>query len=800
MQRAPALPPPRVPVTDSRTATPGADKVFVALRGPRFDGHDFVQDAYARGIRQFLLDRPVPLPHADCTVWVVANTLETLQAWAGYHRRQLDVVVVAITGSNGKTIVKEWTAQLVGADRRLYRSPKSYNSQVGVALSLLEMESHHELALIEAGISRPGEGNRLRKLLMANIGVLTNIGAAHDEGFDSWAHKRAQKLRILHHCHTIFCPPEEFLEVADRKHFNNKAIRSWRLEEPTGDGVVRGFTFTSGRRKTDEFHFPLPYTDAASIENATHAFLLAQLLGISAATLRSRTPLLRPVPMRLTVRRARRNSWLLDDSYSADLSSLRIALAFFRQQNTAPGTTLVLSDFLETGLPPEQLYHQLAGVIGPPYPDRVIGVGEAIPSLRDYLPDSVQQHYYPDTETTLREFDWTQLHDTGILLKGARRFAFERIAGRLRARRHRTELEIDLGAIRHNLHTFRRRLRPETRLLVMVKAAAYGGGGLEVARLLAAQRVDYLGVAYTDEGVALRRGGIELPILVLNPDPTDYAQLVQYRLEPELYSLDGIETFGRFLTRQHKTATVHLKLETGMQRLGFGANRLREVVAALKRYPALRVGSIFSHLVGSETSTHDQFTRTQIERYESGYDRLAEGLGYRPIRHLLNSAGILRHPAQQYDMVRLGVGLYGIDPTGTCGDLWPVFHLRTTVAQLRTVAPHTTVGYDRKGKVSTPTRLATVRIGYADGLPRSASNVRFAPHIHGIPCPIVGNVCMDMCMLDVSAVPDVAVGDSVVIFGGCPRVEDLAKAAGTISYEILTGIGPRVVRVYTEGE
>ena len=796
MQHAPALPPPRVPVTDSRTATPGADKVFVALRGPRFDGHDFVQDAYARGIRQFLLDRPVPLPYADCTVWVVEHTLKTLQAWAGYHRAQLDVMIVAITGSNGKTIVKEWTAQLVGADLRLYRSPKSYNSQVGVALSLLEITPHHEVALIEAGISQPEEADRLRKMLDATVGVLTNLGSAHDEGFASRAQKLKEKLRILHHAHTIFCRPEEAADIYFT--YNRKGIHRWWLDgESTPPGSVRGTAGLVSRKKSDDFHFAVPFTDAASVENATHAFLLARYLGISDATLRQRMPLLRPVAMRLSVRRARYDSWLLDDSYSADLSSLRIALAFFRQQNTAPTTTLILSDFLETGLPPETLYARLAETIGEPYPVRLIGIGTAIPALRAHLPTTVEQHYFPDTETALARFDWDRLRQTGILLKGARRFRFERIAARLRARSHRTELEIGLGAIRHNLHAFRSRLRASTRLLVMVKAAAYGGGGLEVARLLAAQRVDYLGVAYVDEGVALRRGGITLPILVLNPEPDSYAALLTYELEPELYSLDTLRAFGRFSSDQGTALTVHLKLDTGMHRLGFAAADLPAVLELLAEFPHLRVGSIFSHLVGSEAAAHDAFTRTQITRFETAYRSLSAGLGYRPARHLLNSAGILRYPDQQYEMVRLGIGLYGI---GAAEGLRPAFTLRAALAQVRTVPPGDTVGYDRRGAAPRARRIATVSIGYADGLPRAAGNGCYALILHGVACPIVGNVCMDMCMIDVSEVPQAAAGDSVEIFGEGAPLAAFAAATGTISYEILTGIGPRVVRVYVEEE
>ena len=798
--RAAQLPPPRRPVLDSRTATPGANKIFVALRGPRFDGHDFVQEAYRRGIRQFLVDRPLPTTLAGANVWRVENTLDALQAWAAHHRRGLDLRLVAITGSNGKTIVKEWTAQLIGTDLRLYRSPKSYNSQVGVALSLLEIEPHHEVALIETGISRPGEGDRLRRMLDADIGVLTNIGAAHDEGFASRQQKRDEKWRILRDCHTIFSSAAEVREMLGKRYFREKQLFFWHSEaESPTPGVVTGRTVAIHQREPAAFRFPLPFTDAASVENGIHAYLLAHFLGISAPTLRRRTAALRPVPMRLAVRRARFNSWLLDDSYSADLSSLRIALAFFRQQNTAPATTLILSDLLETGLPTETRYRQLAELIGTPPPHRVIGIGEEVARLRAFLPPTVEQHYYPDTATALARFDWTTLRDTGILLKGARRFTFERIAERLRARQHRTELDIDLAALRHNLHYFRQRLRPDTQLLVMVKAAAYGGGGLEVARLLATQRVDYLGVAYTDEGIALRRGGIDLPILVLNPAPESYPDLLRYRLTPELYSPETLADFARFVRRGRQSATVQLKLDTGMHRLGFSADQLPRALITLKAYPELRVAGIFSHLVGSETPAHDGFTQRQVALFEAGYDRLAAGLGYRPPRHLLNTAGMLRHPAQQYEMVRLGIGLYGIDPTAANHGLLPVFHLRTTVAQVREVAAGATVGYDRRGTITQATRIATLRIGYADGLPRAAGNGRFALLLRGNACPIVGNVCMDMCMVDVSAVPDAAAGDTVTVFGEAPRIEALAAAAGTIPYEILTGIGGRVPRVYSEG-
>ena len=796
VRRHAALPPPRVPVLDSRLARPGDTQVFIALRGPRFDGHDFLAEAHARGIRQFVLSGPVPAALTDSTVWQVKDPLRTLQDWAAWHRARFAIPVVAVTGSNGKTIVKEWAAQLIGGDVRLHRSPKSYNSQVGVALSLLGLDDTHEAAIIEAGISRRGEAARLNQLIRPTLGVLTSLGAAHDEGFADRREKLTEKLRILRGADTLLLRTANGEDQAATE----VLLHSHQLHhlhiDPTGPpGAVHGELRTP--RGSVPFAFPLPHPDAASRSNAALAYHIARHLGIAAPTLRQRTARLRPVAMRLEVRRARHRSWLLDDSYSADLDSLRIALAFFRRQNTAPTTTLILSDFLESGRSAESLYATLAGLLGPPYPARLIGIGSAIVRLREQLPAAVVQHYFPDTDTALADFDWDELVNTGILLKGARAFRFERIAARLRARQHRTELRIDLDALRNNLHRFRQRLAPATRTLVMVKAAAYGGGGLEVARLLAAERVDYLGVAYTDEGVALRRGGIELPMLVLNPAPESYADLLTYRLEPELYQLSALHELGAFVRARGARCSVHLKIDTGMRRLGFAPAELPGVAAALAVYPELRVATVFTHLAGSEAPKHAAFTRQQLAAFDTAYADLCATLGYRPARHALNTAGILRFPAHRYEMVRLGVGLYGIDPTGGDIELTPVFELRATVSQVRTVAAGESVGYDRRGAADRARRIATVSVGYADGLPRRAGNGAYALRVRGLPAPLVGNVCMDMCMIDVTDVPSVRAGDPVTVFGPTAPVEALAQATGTIAYEILTGIGPRVPRVYT---
>jgi Alr-MurF fusion protein len=818
---------------DSRQTGAPVGTLFFALPGKRHDGHHYIQDLYNAGVRHFVVSREIPkenLPDAD--ILLVDNTLDALQQLAAHRRSQFEIPVVGITGSNGKTVVKEWLYQLLAPDFNIVRSPKSYNSQTGVPLSVWQMQAQHTLALFEAGISRPGEMRRLEKIIQPTIGIFTNIGPAHREGFASKKDKVWEKMELFKNVDLlVYCRDHTTIDEAvegggekvEKGGFpplkDAKKIFCWSKEGKKADLQITDIQTNNGQTHiTGVFHsepppalhlqpsnrnppasttLTIPFTDDAAIENAIHCWAFMYCLGAPQAQTAERMSQLEPVAMRLELKAGINRCTLINDAYNNDHSSLRIALQFARQQTRSGALTLILSDILQSGQAAAEVYRKVAGTVAENGVRRIIGIGSEIPALANFLPADFDLHFFPTTEVFLDHFPNLGFQDETILLKGARPFEFERIAARLEQKAHKTQLEVNLSALIHNLNVYSRLLQPGVRMMAMVKAAAYGSGPAEVAKLLEFHKVDYLGVAYADEGIELRKAGIRLPILVLNPEPAGFDALLRYQLEPEVYSIRLLDDLIRF-AGQDQSLNIHLKLDTGMHRLGFEREDLSSVLEKLASNARLRVKTVFTHLAASDTPGHDAFTRHQAAVFSALYEALAAGLGYRPLRHIVNTGGIARFPEYHFEMVRLGIGLYGIDSSGLQDQLRVVNTLKATVSQIKNIEAGETVGYNRNGPVDRPLRIATISLGYADGLHRSAGNGRYSVLLRGKPAPTIGNVCMDMTMIDLSGIPDAREGDEVIVFGEHKSVQELAICMQTIPYEVFTGISERVKRVYVQ--
>jgi alanine racemase len=790
--------------TDSRTlplSPRGA--MFVALSGPRHDGHQYIHDLYKAGIRLFLVSR-IPdevLEVRDACFVVVPDCLKALQQLAAYHRLLFHFPVIGITGSNGKTIVKEWIYQLLQSYREVVKSPRSYNSQVGVPLSLLQLRPEHEIAIIEAGISFPGEMKNLEELIQPGIGIITNIGEAHQENFYDLREKVQEKLNLFRRSSTLlYCKDQKIVDEEIHKAFSGKGPRllSWSFKsgadlEITGCNLLDGMTHLEARWKDESFELEIPFTDRASIENCIHCLLLYLFLGIDKLGGLEPFRHLNPVAMRMELKNGINGCTLINDSYSSDMVSLGIALDFLQRQPQNPVKTLILSDILQSGKENDELYREVGALIKAKGVGRFIGIGPALNASRHYfLADSI---FFSSTEEFIRAYPSLSFRDEAILLKGARVFGFERITELLEQKRHQTRLEINLQSMVHNLNFFRSLLRPGTRIMGMVKALSYGSGTYEIASLLQYHKVDYLAVAVADEGIALKRAGIQLPMMVMSPEPTSFDAMVRFNLEPELYSLPLLRSFIQFAVQTGlKQYPVHLKLDTGMHRLGFSMDEIPGLIEILSTSREIHVRSVFSHLAGSEDPDLDGFTREQIDLFTSLSSQIVRLTGYPVLRHILNSAGIERFPDAQFDMVRLGIGLYGIS-TVNQSKLLQVGTLRSIITQVKDLNPGDTVGYNRRGLIVERSRIAVVPIGYADGLSRKMGNGNGYFLVKGKPAPIVGNICMDMCMINVTGL-DVREGDEVIIFGDGLSVTRLAEQLGTIPYEVLTGISSRVKRVY----
>jgi len=794
---------------DSRKIYSPAESLFFALKGPRRDGHQFIPELYRKGVRSFVISEPVEQgSFPEATFLRVYDTLAALQALVAYHRQQFSIPVIGIAGSNGKTIVKEWLYQLLNEDYNIIRSPKSYNSQIGVPLSVWPVNEQHTLGIFEAGISEQGEMLRLEKIIRPTIGVLTNIGEAHSDGFIDAAHKFREKAILFRNCDTVigreadFEGQEETVEMLG----NRIRLRTWGADEGN-DFIVKNIdretieTNISILYNTAENKFTIPFTDDASIENAITCYCVLLHLGIWPETIVQRMKRLHPVNMRLELKKGINQCTIINDSYSADTSSLEIALNFLDQQNPGAKKAVILSDFLHSSMPDEELYRQVAEKLHRHGVNRIIGIGENISShLIPHLLHIDGQHssFYSSTSQFIDAFRSSHYKEETILVKGARVFEFEKIIQLLEQQVHQTVLEINLSSIVHNLREYQKVLKPSTKVMAMVKAFAYGSGGAEIAGILQYHKVDYLGVAYADEGVELRKAGIHLPIMVMNPDENAFEKITEHNLEPELYSFNLLHSFDSFLRQEGlQQFPVHIEIETGMNRLGFSVSETGKLSEALKSASAFKVQSVFSHLAAGEEAANDSFTLHQYELFTIAADDLQKQTGYHFIRHIANSAAAVRHPQLQLDMVRLGIGLYGVDSASSGKlNLHTVATLKSTVAQIKQIKAGESVSYNRKGVAAKDSLIATIRLGYADGYPRQLGNGAGKVRIREKSVPVIGTVCMDMFMVDVTDVPGVEEGDEVIIFGSQLPVQIVADWAGTIPYEIMTGISQRVRRVY----
>lgn len=786
----------RTVVTDSRSLTCelGADPLFVAMRGANHDSHDYLREMYDRGVRAFLVEHPVePLP--DCGYVMAANAIDALQALAADYRSQFRGTVVGITGSNGKTVIKEWIAEELPVGVKCFRSPKSFNSQLGVPLSVLMLEGDEQLAIFEAGISQPGEMERLERIIRPDVVLFTSIGDAHQENFQDLGQKCEEKLVLARRAPTlIYHSYYEPLKACIAARFADR-IPAGAPESGTDEAFEQPMPDTP-LRIVDAAAFPAP--SAALMGNAASR-RNAQLVGAFCAAMNYPAPTFAATPtvaMRLEVKEGIYDSVLVNDAYNLDLNSLALALDYLHTVALGRRRTLVLSDIAQSGLNDDALYHRVAEMVARADIDRLVGVG---PKLKRHASlFGCEKEFFASTDECIARIGRQAIAGCAVLLKGARDFRFEKLAHALSRRSHTTVLEIDLDAMIHNLNCFRAKLAPHTRLVAMVKANSYGAGNFEVAQMLQYQGVDYLAVAFTDEGVLLRERGITMPIVVLNADADSFDQMIANRLEPEIYSLRSLTDFASAVSHAGEAHyPIHLKLDTGMHRLGFVEEELGELCETLPRYPQVKVATIFSHLNCSDMPEEDAYTRAQIARYDRMSAAVAASLPYPVIRHTANSAAIERFPEAQFDMCRLGLGLYGFGCEHNDA-LRPVSALKTRIVQIKHLAAGDTVGYGRAGKLIRPTVTATIPVGYADGLDRHLGCGRWSMRVAGQPAPIVGRICMDSCMIDISDIAGVREGDEVTIFSAAADndLETMARVLDTIPYEIMTSVSNRVKRIY----
>lgn len=796
-------------LTDSRQLSFPSDTVFFAIRTYKNDGHRYIPELFAKGVRVFVVDHLPQIHRDDAVFLVVKDTLQALQDLAAAWRERFEYPVLAITGSNGKTVVKEWIHQLLNAQFRVVRSPRSFNSQIGVPLSVLHMRAGHQLAIFEAGISQVDEMNRLERIIQPSWGILTNIGDAHQEHFADRDIKLTEKL-------SLFKGVKRLIYNSDQPEVNEKvkelfggssdmSLLTWGSDKSQSDlwvsskRAVGSETQIEAVWKAKKIHFQLPFTDEASVENAMHALTFSLGFGVGAKVLVNAVKRLTPIAMRLELKRARGGSSLINDAYSSDLQSVRIALDFTAQQTQHNRRIVILTDLEQSGMDEEQLYREIADMLEERKVDLLLAIGPQLGQFKELF--HVPSYFYPSTAAFISEmplYDWT---DAAILLKGARSYSLEKVAQHLEERAHQTVLEINMTSMVHNLNYFRKLLRPETKLMAMVKAFGYGTGAHEVANVLEYNNVDWLAVAYADEGVALRKAGISTRIMVMNPGEESFEQLLEFGLEPEIYSLSVLQSFHRAVQQantetENSAVPIHIKIETGMHRLGFEVDEMDVLADELLAMPGIRVATAFTHLAASDDPEESEFTNGQVEALKRAAQRLEEGLGYPFLKHALNSSGIHNYIGHQLDMVRLGIGLYGVSSVS-----WERHHLQfvgrliTRISQIKSIHPGDSVGYSRSFVAERSMQIATLPIGYADGIDRRLSNGKGEVWLNGQRASIIGRVCMDMIMVDVSTI-DCEVGDEVEIFGQHISIYEFAERVGTIPYEVLTSISSRVKRIY----
>jgi alanine racemase len=803
-------------LSDSRKLIFPETTLFFALKGPRRDGEQFIEELYQRGVRNFVLAGEAGASqYKEANIIIVGDVLQALQQLAAYGRDQFDIPVIGITGSNGKTIVKEWLNQLLEDRYNIVRSPRSYNSQIGVPLSVWQMNELNELGIFEAGISHPGEMQKLEKIIRPTLGILTNIGEAHGENFAHSEEKTGEKIKLFKNSSVVFYPADDrktattilaWKDAAGAAQGKTIELFSWgkdqsarvnikKIEKKEDNTVIDISYDDAGIRVI------IPFTDDASIENAMVCICVLFYLKIPVTEILTKLVHLSPIAMRLELKSGINHCSIINDSYSADLSSLKIALDFLEQQHQHVKRTVILSDILQSGKPANELYEEVARSLQQKKVNRLIGIGKDISAHQEIFQQWKinETSFYNSVDEFKKNFYQLLFRDETILIKGARLFEFEKIDRLLAEQIHQTVLEINLDAMTHNLKQYQQLLRPATKLMGMVKAFAYGSGSYEIANLLQFHKVDYLAVAYTDEAVELRKAGINMPVMVMNVDDSSFDALLQYNLEPVIYSFRLFELFDKFLKREGlQQFPVHIELETGMNRLGFTSQEIARLCEVLKN-SFFKIQTVFSHLAASEETQQDEFTKQQASLFVKAADEIQAVVNYPFLKHIANSAAISRHPELQFDMVRLGIGLYGID-SGLIhqAELREVSALKSTIAQIKQLKDGETIGYNRKGVAEGERVIATVRIGYADGYPRTLGNGNGKMWVNGHLAPVTGSICMDMTMIDITGIPHVQEGDEVIVFGKELPVSQVAHLAQTIPYEILTGVSQRVKRIYYE--
>lgn len=789
---------------DSRTIIKSPTTLFFAIQGENHDGHIYINELYNKGIRGFVVSK-LSENHLTCKnagFILVPDTLTALQQFTGWHRRQFpDISIVGITGSNGKTVVKEWFFQLLAETKKVLRNPRSYNSQVGVPLSVWLLNANIEIAAFEAGISKPDEMNKLENIIRPDFGIFTNIGDAHQENFISVEQKINEKIQLFKQCKSVvFCCDNakvtEAMQNLSQQH--SISLHCWSFRHKADLQIIsiekqRNCSTINAIFKQKETEITIPFTDKASVENSINLWLLLLVMKFNESFIRKRMLLLSSVSMRLELVDGKNNCIIINDSYNSDIESLKIALDFTDQQNQHQRKTVILSDILQSGYNSNELYEKVAELIKEHTIGRVIGIGKNFLKYAGCFP--IEKHFFGTTGEFLRELNKIEFKNEAVLLKGARSFAFEQISDALQYKKHRTVLEVNLNAIIHNLNYFRSKLHPDTKIMAMVKAFSYGNGSYEIANLLQFQNIDYLGVAYIDEGIELRNSGIKLPIFIMNPDFDNCETMLDYQLEPDVYSLESLQKVIVF-TKKRKIEhfPVHIEIETGMNRLGFQEKEIDLLTRELNTCKSLKIKSIFSHLATSDEPQQDNYTRKQIECFDNLSNRIIKKINRSVMRHLLNSAGIERFPEAQYNMVRLGIGLYGISSVNQ-DNLRNISTLKCRVSQIKNIESTESIGYSRKGKLDKNGRIGIISIGYADGLNRGLSNGKGKVIVNGKFAPIVGNICMDMCMIDLTGI-EAGVGDEATIFGDDYPVSEIARLLETIPYEVMTSISRRVKNVY----
>ena len=783
-------------LTDSRKLKDHAASIFFVLKG-RKDAHQFIPSIYQSGVRCFVYyDEGFDVnQYPDANFIYAPDPLQALQRLAAFHRSQFTYPIIGITGSNGKTVVKEWLYQLLAPGFNVVRSPKSYNSQIGVPLSVWQMDTQFDYGIFEAGISLPDEMWRLERVIKPTIGVLTNIGSSHNEGFSNTDQKILEKFSLFENAEWLVCN-------ADFIKYKQEATKSfsWSLHAKA-DLEIKTITHSFSTTLIDaiylnnEIAIQIPFIDKASVENAITCWATLLAIGIPQETIASRMPRLMPVKMRLELKSGINQTAVIDDSYNSDFTSLEIALDFLNNQHQHVNKTLILSDIYQSGLKSNQLYKKLAQLLKSKKINRFIGIGQDLSAHKDLFKSDSQ--FFASTQDFIDRFNTSDFNDETILLKGARSFEFEKISAILSEKAHETILEINLNALEQNLNFYKSKLAPGVKLMAMVKAFAYGSGSYEIANLLQFNRVDYLAVAYADEGIALREKGIIVPIMVMNPEISSFDVIVKNKLEPEIFSFKALESLLTCLQLNHiDEYYIHLKLDTGMHRLGFEDSDLDTLVDFFKKHPSVKIKSVFSHLVASEADQHKEYTRQQIKVFKGFCDQLEANISYPFIRHISNTSAIRKWPEAQFDMVRLGIGLYGIDNLyRNDKDLQQVATLKTRVSQIKHLKKGQTIGYGRAGVMQEDGEIATVKIGYADGYLRALGNGAGSMFIKGKEVFTIGNICMDMCMLNVTGM-DIKEGDEVIVFNTQESLYNLAEKLHTIPYEVLTTISQRVKRIY----